>query len=61
MKPVRVFGIILTIFGVAGLIYTGYGFLYLNQAVSTLVVYGITGFLFFLTGVGLIKNSYNEI
>jgi hypothetical protein len=61
MNVKRTFGAILTILGIAGLIYAAVGF---NTATSQntrlLVTFGVLGLLFFLSGIGLIRNTRDE-
>jgi len=56
MKLKSIFGAILTVLGVAGLIYAAV--LYVNETdgMRALVVYGILGFIFFFSGVGMIRK-----
>ncbi|GAA3983276.1 hypothetical protein GCM10022246_38990 [Pedobacter ginsengiterrae] len=64
LKPMnvkRTFGTILTILGVIALIYAGYGFVNHSQQTRGLMVYGIIGLLFFLSGIGLVKNTKDEV
>lgn len=63
MNLKRVFGVILTVLGIAGLIYAA--MLFLNsegsgKQIKSLVVYGILGAVFFFTGIGLIKGTHDE-
>jgi uncharacterized membrane protein len=53
----KVFGTVLTVAGIGGLIYTA--ILYGNHSENTraMVIYGILGALFFFSGVGLIRNT----
>jgi len=60
MNIKRTFGTILTILGVIGLIYAGYGFTQHEAATRQLIVFGIIGAIFFFTGVGLVKNTKDE-
>jgi uncharacterized membrane protein len=64
MNVKRTFGIILTILGIAGLIYAAVVFLNTGgetrQQVKSLIVYGILGALFFFTGIGLIKGMKDD-
>jgi uncharacterized membrane protein len=57
MNVKRIFGTILTILGIIGLIYAGIGFV--NHTIQTreLVVVGIIGIIFFLSGIGLVRNT----
>ena len=63
MNVKRTFGIILTILGIAGLIYAAYIFLDAEgtrQQVKHLIVWGILGAIFFFTGIGLIKGTRDD-
>lgn len=55
------FGVILTVLGVAGLIIAAYNFVQgntsTNHSVKSVVVYGILGLLFFFAGIGLIRST----
>jgi uncharacterized membrane protein len=57
----RIFGAILTILGIAGLIYAAVAF---NSAAAQntrmLLTFGILGLLFFVSGIGLIRNTRDE-
>ena len=59
----RIIGILLTILGIAGLIAAGYYFMRGGEntlGVKSIVMYGILGFIFFLSGVGLIRNTKDK-
>ncbi len=60
MNVKRIFGTILTILGVAGLIWAGAGFV--NHSVQTreLIVLGIIGVIFFVSGISLVRNTKDE-
>jgi len=60
MNVKRTFGTILTILGIIGLIYAGWGFL--NHSVGTreLVVVAVIAIIFFMSGIGLIRNTKDE-
>lgn len=60
MNVKRTFGTILTILGIIGLIYAGYGFVNHSQNSRGLLVYGIIGLIFFVSGIGLVKNTKDE-
>lgn len=63
MNLKRIFGTILTVLGIAGLIYTAYLAVNLsesNQTIKTLLVYGILGLVFFIAGIGLVKTTKDE-
>lgn len=53
----RIFGIILTILGIAGLIMAAVGFVNSENNWRQLLVYGILGFIFFFSGVSLIRTT----
>lgn len=56
----KVFGIILTILGVAGLIAAAANFVNSSSGsynVKMITVYGILGLIFFFTGIGLLKTT----
>jgi len=63
MNVKRTFGIILTVLGIAALIYfatlfiksTGSG-----KQIRVLIVYGLLGAVFFFTGIGLIRNTRDD-
>ena len=63
MNVKRSFGTILTILGIVGLIYTA--FVFSNTAgserdVKSLIIYGVLGAVFFISGIGLIKTTKDE-
>lgn len=63
MNLKRIFGTVLTVLGIAGLIYTAYLTVTLgesNQTMKTVLVYGILGLVFFVSGIGLIKTTKDE-
>ena len=63
MNIKRVFGSILTVLGIFGLIYTAVLFVNTdggNKDVRALVIYGILGLLFFIAGIGLIRTTKDE-
>jgi membrane associated rhomboid family serine protease len=57
----RLFGVILTILGITGLILAAYDFVQgntsTNHSVKSVAVYGILGLLFFFAGIGLIRST----
>ncbi|RYZ53417.1 MAG: hypothetical protein EOP49_07350 [Sphingobacteriales bacterium] len=57
----RVFGIILTILGIVGLIMAAVGFVESDDNWRQLVVYGVLGFIFFFSGIGLIRTTRDVI
>jgi uncharacterized membrane protein len=63
MNVKRLFGVILTILGIAGLIYAAIVFMNTKGAsnqIKTLLVYGILGAIFFFTGIGLIRGTRDD-
>lgn len=60
MNVKRIFGAVLTVLGIIGLIYSGYGFV--NKSINTreLIVVGVIGLIFFIAGIGLVKNTKDE-
>jgi len=57
----RIFGIILTILGIVGLIMAAVGFVNSENNWRELVVYGTLGFIFFFSGIGLIRSTKDTI
>jgi uncharacterized membrane protein len=57
----RVFGVILTVLGIAGLIIAAYQFVQgnttTNHSIRSVVMYGILGLIFFFAGLGLIRST----
>jgi len=60
MNVKRTFGSILTILGIIGLLYAGYGFIRHSLQARELAVAGIIGLIFFVSGIGLVKNTKDE-
>jgi uncharacterized membrane protein len=52
-----IFGAILTILGIIGLIYAAVT--YANDSADTkqMIVFGLLGFIFFIAGIGLVKTT----
>ena len=63
MNVKRIFGAVLTILGIVGLVYAAVAFT-VNAAGSDntrlLITFGILGLLFFGAGISLIKNTKDE-
>jgi len=53
----KIFGTILTVLGIGGLIYTAILFANDSGTTKMLIVYGVLGAIFFFSGVGLIKRD----
>jgi predicted Na+-dependent transporter len=62
MNIKRIFGAVLTILGVIGLIYAATLFVNKSggQNVKALLTYGVIGFIFFLSGIGLVRTTKDE-
>ncbi|WP_309641142.1 hypothetical protein [Flavobacterium sp.] len=63
MNLKRIFGAILTILGIVGLIYTAMIFVNTrgnNQDIRMLIIYGVLGVVFFVSGIGLIRTTKDE-
>ncbi len=56
MNIKRIFGAVLTILGIGFLIYTAVLFSGTGSAVKPMIIYGVLGFVFFLSGMGLIRT-----
>lgn len=60
MNLKRIFGAILTILGIAGLIYAAVVFTNTSgnmRDIKALLVYGVLGLIFFVSGIGLVKTT----
>jgi predicted Na+-dependent transporter len=63
MNIKRIFGGLLTILGIVGLIYTAVIFVNTmssTREVKSLVTYGILGLLFFISGISLVRTTKDE-
>lgn len=63
MNLKRIFGALLTILGIAGLIYAAV--LFVNTSggtrnIKTLVIYGALGLIFFISGISLVRTTKDE-
>ena len=63
MNLKRIFGALLTILGIGGLIYAAV--LFVNNSggtrdIKALVIYGILGLIFFIAGISLIRTTKDE-
>lgn len=59
----RILGFILSILGIAGLIYAGFSFLNGNagtQNIKVIIFVGILGVIFFVAGISLIRSTKNK-
>lgn len=55
----RIFGVILTLLGIIGLIYAAMQFAK-GMENRTILVYGVLGVLFFFSGIGLIRSTKDK-
>ncbi|MEO8234414.1 MAG: hypothetical protein ABI549_03275 [Flavobacterium sp.] len=63
MNIKRIFGSLLTVLGIAGLIYTAVIFTGTSGSekdVKSLIIYGILGAVFFISGISLIRTTKDE-
>jgi hypothetical protein len=63
MNLKRIFGALLSLLGIGGLIYTA--ILFVNGSGGTrdtkmLVIYGVLGLIFFIAGISLIRTTKDE-
>ena len=63
MNLKRIFGALLSILGIGGLIYASVVFvngLGAARNAKALIIYGILGLIFFIAGIGLIRTTKDE-
>jgi len=63
MNIKRVFGSILLLMGIAGMVYGAILFVGMQQGardIRALAVYGVLGFIFLLSGLGLVRTTKDE-
>lgn len=60
MNLKRVFGTILTVLGIIGLIYAAMGFVQNTEGYKVLIVFTVLGILFFITGIGLVRSTTDQ-
>ena len=63
MNLKRIFGALLTVLGIAGLIYAAV--LFVNSSggelkIKALLIYGVIGLLFFFAGISLVRTTKDE-
>lgn len=63
MNIKRIFGALLTVLGIVGLIYAAV--LFVNSPggtrnIKTLIIYGILGIVFFIAGISLVRTTKDE-
>ena len=62
MDVKKIFGTILTLLGIGGLIFTAVIFANTSggaRDMKSLAIYGILGIIFFVAGIGLVRNTNN--
>jgi hypothetical protein len=63
MNIKRIFGALLTVLGIAGLIYAAVVFINTSggtRSIKTLVIYGLLGLIFFIAGISLVRTTKDE-
>ncbi len=63
MNLKRIFGGILTVLGIIGLIYTAFVFSKTNGSeneVRSLIIFGVLGLVFFISGLSLVRTTKDE-
>jgi len=63
MNLKRIFGALLTLLGIGGLIYAAVLFVNSTGAtgnIKALVIYGLLGFVFFIAGISLVRTTKDE-
>lgn len=63
MNIKRIFGSILTVLGIVGLIYGAILFVNMKEGmrdVRALIIYGSLGLIFLIAGIGLVKTTKDE-
>ena len=60
MNLKRIFGTILTVLGIVGLIYAAIGFIQSSDGYRTLIVAAVLGLIFFITGIGLVRSTTDQ-
>jgi predicted Na+-dependent transporter len=63
MNIKRIFGALLTVLGIVGLIYTA--IVFVNNAsgardIRSLITFGILGLIFFISGISLVRTTKDE-
>jgi uncharacterized membrane protein len=63
MNIKRIFGALLTVLGIVGLLYAAIFFVKTSgntHDVKTVVIYGILGLIFFISGISLVRTTKDE-
>ncbi|MDO8965114.1 MAG: hypothetical protein Q8M62_05130 [Algoriphagus sp.] len=61
MNLKRIFGAILTILGIVGLIYAAVTFANESAGAKEMIVFGSLGLLFFIAGISLVRTTKDEV
>lgn len=56
----RIIGILLTLLGIGGLIYAAISISQTSASFKNIAVYGVLGLIFFIAGIGLIRNTNDK-
>ena len=63
MNVKRIFGALLTLLGIGSLIYAAVVFTNTSGAtrdIKSLIIFGVLGLLFFISGIGLVRTTKDE-
>lgn len=60
MNVKRIFGTILTVLGIGGLVYTGLMVVQESRQLREWIIVGIIGLIFFTSGISLIRNTKDK-
>ncbi len=63
MNLKRIFGALLTVLGIGGLIYTAIVFVNTSggtRDIKALIIYGVLGIIFFAAGISLVRTTKDE-
>lgn len=63
MNLKRIFGALLTILGIGGLIYTAVLFAHTSggmRDIKGIIIYGVLGVIFFIAGISLVRTTKDE-
>lgn len=63
MNLKRIFGALLTALGIGGLIYAAVVFASTsgdNRDIKSLIIYGVLGIIFFISGISLVRTTKDE-
>jgi protein-S-isoprenylcysteine O-methyltransferase Ste14 len=60
MNIKRIFGAVLTLLGIVGLIYAAVLFSYTTNSIRPPIIYSVVGLIFFIAGIGLISKTKDE-